>query len=160
MAAALCRLALTRPLGYGAATVQPLLAPHCLAPVPAERGVSTALRGGESPRRHRLGTAPSAPSPTPRKGVADMTDAEKLASIAAGVSPACGTRYVELSAAVFGGAVPVWPGEPGTRTGRKILRAPLKGPAFMDWCVDHWRVWHCLCSASLVLFGRFGGRIV
>lgn len=62
-----------------------------------------------------------------------MTDAEKLASIAAGVSPACGTRYVELSAAVFGGAVPARPGEPGTRTGRKILRAPLKGPAFMDW---------------------------
>lgn len=77
-----------------------------------------------------------------------MTDAEKLDCIAAGISPACGTRYVELSAAIFGGAVPVRPGEPGTRTGRKILRAPLKGPAFMDWCV---KPFLCVQHSLLVL---------
>lgn len=131
MAAALYRLAMTRPLANGTASAQPLLTPSCLSPVPAER-CAPALRRAESAPRHRLATA--TPSP-PHKAVADMTDAEKLDCIAAGIAPACGTRYVELSAAVFGGAVPVRPGEPGTRTGRKILRAPLKGPALMEWCV-------------------------
>lgn len=118
-----------RPLANGTASAQPLLTPSCLSPVPAER-CAPALRRAESAPRHRLATA--TPSP-PHKAVADMTDAEKLDCIAAGIAPACGTRYVELSAAVFGGAVPVRPGEPGTRTGRKILRAPLKGPALMEW---------------------------
>ncbi|OSX71420.1 hypothetical protein BU14_0536s0007 [Porphyra umbilicalis] len=125
MAAAVGRLAAS-PALCRAAAVHPARACQWLNPTPAA-GVVTAVGSSTTAPHQRLSTA------APRKDVASMSDEEKLQCIASGTAPACGTRYVELSAAVFGGAVPVQPGEPGTRTGRKILRAPLKGPALLDW---------------------------
>lgn len=127
MAAAVGRLAALPALRRGAA-VHPARACQWLNPIPAAGVVSAVGSATMAPHQRLSMTAP-------RMDVASMSDEEKLQCIASGTAPACGTRYVELSAAVFGGAVPVPPGEPGTRTGRKILRAPLKGPALLDWCV-------------------------
>eukprot|EP00168_Porphyra_purpurea_P014171 TRINITY_DN4020_c0_g1_i2.p2 TRINITY_DN4020_c0_g1~~TRINITY_DN4020_c0_g1_i2.p2 ORF type:complete len:168 (-),score=50.29 TRINITY_DN4020_c0_g1_i2:128-631(-) len=125
MAAVVGRLAASPALCRGACP-PPARACQWLAPTSAA-GLASAVGPSAAAPQRRLSTA------APRKDVASMSDAEKLQCIAGGTAPACGTRYVELSAAVFGGAVPVQPGEAGTRTGRKILRAPLKGPALLDW---------------------------